>query len=72
MTNNLRPMSDFDPAKPAMVHDVLNDDTFAWKPEWAAHYRQYARENGPGVIGWDGRLLVGWSVGDVVELKGRE
>jgi hypothetical protein len=65
-------MSEFDPTKPSRVHDVLNDRTFAWKPEWAAHYRRHAKENGPGVIEWDGRLLDGWSLGDVVEFKRRD
>jgi hypothetical protein len=40
--------------------------------EWAAHYRRHAKANGPGVIEWDGRLLDGWSLGDVVEFKRRD
>jgi hypothetical protein len=31
-----------------------------------AHYREYAQADGPGAIAWDGRLLYGWSVGDVI------
>ena len=71
MTSNLRAMSDFDPAKPSRVHDILNDETLDWDPEWAEHYRQYAQVNSPGVIEWDGRLLDGWSAGNVVELKAK-
>lgn len=63
MSKNLPPMSEFDPTKPSMVHDALNDETFIWKPEWADHYRRYAQPSSPGVVGWDGRLLDGWSVG---------
>src|SRR3954452_23778050 len=33
MGAELKPMSEFDPAQPAMVHDVLNDTTFQWKPD---------------------------------------
>jgi hypothetical protein len=56
----MRPMSEFDPTQPAMVHDGLNDKTFEWKPEWAQNYREYAVEDKDGVIGWDGLLLDGW------------
>jgi hypothetical protein len=28
MANTWRPMSEFDPSKPALVHDQLNDNTF--------------------------------------------
>ena len=35
----LRPMSEFDPSKPALVHDQLNDQTIDWKPElYQQHY----------------------------------
>ena len=55
-----RPMSEFDPALPAMVHDQLNDETFEWQPDkWLEHYRQYACDFGYGLIEWDGLLLDG-------------
>jgi hypothetical protein len=67
----LRPMNEFDPTKPSLVHDVLNKDTFAWKPEWAAIYREHARDMGKGVMNWDGLLLDGWEeVGRVLEFRG--
>jgi hypothetical protein len=56
----MRPMKDFDPSAPAMVHDRLNDRTFEWKPEWKANYEKYAKPFGPDVIGWDGLLIDGW------------
>jgi hypothetical protein len=50
-----RPMSEFDPSKPALVHDQLNDETFEWQPErWEANFRQYAEQWRPGVVNWDG------------------
>lgn len=56
----MRPMNEFDPEMPAMVHDALNDETFEWKPEWAANYLEHAVQDENGVIGWDGLLLDGW------------
>ena len=55
------PMKEFDPTKPAMVHDRLNDRTFERKPAtMQANYEKYADPHGPGVIEWDGLLLDGW------------
>jgi hypothetical protein len=57
----LRPMNEFDPSKPAMVHDRLNDETFEWKPEqYFKSYLKYAHPHDVGVIEWDGLLLDGW------------
>jgi hypothetical protein len=57
----MHPTKEFDPTKPAMVHDRLNDRSFEWKPAiMAANYRQYAQPFGPDVIEWDGLLLDGW------------
>jgi hypothetical protein len=57
----LRPMREFDPAQPAMVHDQLNDDTFEWEPEkYREHYERYAQAWSPGIVEWDGLLLDGW------------
>lgn len=57
-----RPMSEFDPDKPAHVHDRLNDQAFIWNPE--RHGRDWRRHGhhdfGDGVIEWDGLLLDGW------------
>jgi hypothetical protein len=33
-------MKTFDPEVACQVHDGLNDETFDWQPEWAAHYRE--------------------------------
>ena len=53
----MKPMSEFDPSAPAMVHDRLNDRTFEWKPEWRAAYEKHAARHAPGVIEFDGLLL---------------
>jgi len=57
----LRPMSEFDPSQPAMVHDQLNDRTFRWDPDWKQHFAEHHMEShNPGVVEWDGLLLDGW------------
>ena len=53
-------MKTFDPEVACRVHDGLNDETFDWQPEWAAHYREYAFDHTEGVVNWDGLLLDGW------------
>lgn len=54
-------MSEFDPGKPARVHDRLNGKVLDWRPSaFAAHYRRYACDFGDGVVEWDGLLLDGW------------
>jgi hypothetical protein len=60
MSLQMRSMKEFDPTKPAIVHDKLNHGNLDWRPDWAEHYRKYAIEDANGVIGWDGRLLDGW------------
>jgi hypothetical protein len=57
----MRPMSEFDPSKQSMVHDALNDKTFAWEPEnYLKSYREYGEEQSDGIVAWDGLLLDGW------------
>ena len=53
-------MADFDPDKPSLVYDQMNDDLFEWQPEWADSYRQYATDIGDGIMNWDGLVLVAW------------
>jgi hypothetical protein len=45
-----RPMTQFDPSRPALVHDRLNAKTFEWSPEWRASFERYKREAGLGVF----------------------
>jgi hypothetical protein len=56
-----RPMTQFDPSRPALVHDRLNAKTFEWSPEWRASFERYKRDAGLGVVSWDGLLLDGWA-----------
>ena len=55
------PMAEFDPSKPALVHDKLNDKVIDWKPErYQRHYEAFATPFDPGVVEWNGLLLDGW------------
>ena len=57
----MRPMSEFDPERPARVHDRLNDHTFEWKTGWADDYRRNAKTGaGDGTVSGDGLVLDGW------------
>ncbi len=57
----MRPMSEFDPTKPARVHDELNDQWIEWEPLWAATFENepWSSAN-PHLVEWDGLLLDGW------------
>jgi hypothetical protein len=57
---DFRPMAEFDPEQPALVHDRANDLIFEWSPEWRENYKQYAKLHEPGVVAFDGLLLDGW------------
>ena len=58
----LKPMSEFDPSQPGMVHDLLADRTFPWDPEmYLESYRRFAEPEGNGMVAWDGMLLDGWT-----------
>ena len=57
----IRPMVQFDPAQPAILHDTLNEKWVSYDPaRHEANYREYAREHEPGVWNWDGLLIDGW------------
>ena len=43
-----QPMSTFDPSRPALVHDVMNDKMVRWNPEWREHYEAIVVDT-PGV-----------------------
>jgi hypothetical protein len=68
----LRPMASFDPTRPSVVYDELNDELFRWRPdEWEESYARYASRHAEGVVEWDGLLLAGWYDADLVELSPR-
>ena len=59
-----RPMSEFDPSEPALVHDRRRDRMLPWSPAFQRSYERTARELTPGVIDYDGLHLDGWMIVD--------
>jgi len=57
-----RPMSEFDPSEPALVHDLRHDRVLPWSPSFRRSYERTARELTPGVVDYDGLLLDGWMI----------
>jgi hypothetical protein len=57
----LRPMSEFDPSEPAVLHDATNDKMIAWTGELAAEWQKWASPFEEGVMNWDGVLIDGWT-----------
>jgi hypothetical protein len=57
---NLRPMKDFDPAEPAILHDAVNDCIVTWDWERADNFRKNAVYDAKGRIAWDGHVFDGW------------
>jgi hypothetical protein len=60
VANLMRPMSEFDPAEPAILHELLNGDIVPWTGERQAQWRKHARPRGDGIIEWEGHLFDGW------------
>jgi len=60
MTPLLKPMDEFDPSEPSLVHDRLNDRTLPWSPAFKRSFEALAHEQEPGVISYDGLQLDGW------------
>jgi hypothetical protein len=57
-----RPMSEFDPSEPALVHDRRHNRVLPWSPAFRRSYERTARELAPGVVDYDGLLLDGWLI----------
>jgi hypothetical protein len=56
----LKPMSDFDPSEPAIVHDRRNDRCIPWSPAFEWEFKRRAKQHAPGIIAFEGLLLDGW------------
>jgi hypothetical protein len=55
----MRPMCEFDPERPAKVHDLLHE-TFDWRTCWADSWRKFAWVASDGWAYWDSLILDGW------------
>jgi hypothetical protein len=56
----LKPMSEFDPSEPALLHDALNDRTIPWSPDFQPSFEKLAIPLGSRMVGYDGLILDGW------------
>ncbi len=56
----LRPMNEFDPSKPAVLHDTRSDAMIAWTAEREREFRTDAAWYDDRLVLWDGALLDGW------------
>ena len=57
-----RPMDEFDPSEPALLHDRLTDRLLPWEPAFRHSFARQAREVEPGVVAYDGLQLDGWMI----------
>src|ERR1700681_1168440 len=56
----LRPMIDFDPSEPAILHDRLSDTIEPWTGEEADDYRKHSIVHPDGAVEWGGFMFDGW------------
>ena len=57
---SLRPMVDFDPSEPAILHDSRTDCVVTWTGEDIAAYREEAIARPDGTVEWSGYIFDGW------------
>lgn len=60
MTPLLRPMREFDPSEPSLIHDRRRNRTLAWSPDFRRSFERHARETESGIVEYDGLELDGW------------
>ena len=56
----LHPMRDFNPAEPAVLHDLLSDTIVAWSGDDAADFRRSFVVRDDGTIAWREFVFDGW------------
>jgi hypothetical protein len=63
-------MSEFDPTKPALVHDRLNSRWLRWDVRQASTYRyEPVGSVYPEQVSWEGLLLDGWEPIDKTRMR---
>jgi len=55
-----RPMSEFDPSEPSLVHDRRADRLLPWSPAFKRSYERWAQVQAGGIVAYDNLLLDGW------------
>lgn len=56
----LRPMKDFDPSEPAILHDRVTDTIISWSGEEVDAFRRTAVDRQDGTIAWHRFVFDGW------------
>jgi hypothetical protein len=56
----LRPMSEFDPAQPAILHDRRTDSIETWTGEEVADYTENSIARPDGTVEWSTFVFDGW------------
>lgn len=57
---HLRPMSEFDPFEPAILHDCNTDKMLTWIGDHAVNYVEHAIVRADGTIEWGSFVFDGW------------
>jgi hypothetical protein len=60
MPSLLKPMRDFDPSEPSLVHDRRRNRTLPWSSAFRRSFETHATESEAGVFSYDGLELDGW------------
>ena len=60
MSTLTRPMGEFNPTEPAILHDRLGDNVVPWTGEMSEDWLRRARPRSDGLVEWDGLLFDGW------------
>jgi hypothetical protein len=58
--SSLRPMKDFDPSEPAILHDRVTDTIISWSGEEVEAFRRAAIDRQDGTIAWHRFVFDGW------------
>ena len=53
-------MQDFDPKKPAILHDRVSDRMIPWTGDDFEDFEKYAEPQGQGLVAWQDFLFDGW------------
>ena len=56
----MRPMSQFNPAEPAILHERTQNNIIPWTGEFKDKWAQNAQQHSDGVIEFEGMLYDGW------------
>ena len=56
----MRPMDEFDPSEPAILHDRLSNKIITWTGDKSREWKQYATRHSVGIVEFEGYLFDGW------------